>query len=86
MMKDTMNYLEERQANDRSFTYELIIVDDGSPDKTSAVRSMKFESIFFLNLILKIALEYSAQYGTDIVRVLTFDANRGKGGAVRMVR
>jgi len=55
------------QAKDRSFTYELIIVDDGSPDRTSEV-----------------ALTYSAKYGTDIVRVLTFDANRGKGGTVRM--
>ncbi|CAF0832966.1 unnamed protein product [Adineta ricciae] len=67
MIKDTMSYLENRQAKDSSFTYELIIVDDGSPDKTSEV-----------------ALQYSAQYGTDIVRVLTLDANRGKGGAVRM--
>ncbi len=32
------------------------------------------------------ALKFSAQYGSDIVRVLTLDANRGKGGAVRMVR
>lgn len=31
-------------------------------------------------------MKYSSQYGTDIVRVLTLDANRGKGGAVRMVR
>ncbi|CAF2709111.1 unnamed protein product [Rotaria sp. Silwood2] len=45
MIKDTMNYLEQRQ----------------------------------------IALKYTAQYGIDIVRVLTLDANRGKGGAVRMV-
>jgi len=67
MIKDTMDYIEERQKNDSSFTYELIIVDDGSRDKTT-----------------EIALKYSAQYGTDIVRVLTFDANRGKGGAVRM--
>ncbi|CAF0870004.1 unnamed protein product [Rotaria sordida] len=67
MIKDTMDYLERRQANDSSFTYELIIVDDGSPDKTSEV-----------------ALNYTIQYGTDIVRVLTLDANRGKGGAVRM--
>jgi dolichyl-phosphate beta-glucosyltransferase len=37
MIQDTMNYLEQRQAKDRSFTYELIIVDDGSPDKTSEV-------------------------------------------------
>ncbi|UJR09417.1 hypothetical protein I4U23_013658 [Adineta vaga] len=67
MIKDTMEYLENRQAKDSKFTYELIIVDDGSPDKTS-----------------EIALQYSAQYGTDIVRVLTLDVNRGKGGAVRM--
>ncbi|CAF3479608.1 unnamed protein product [Rotaria socialis] len=67
MIRDTMDYIEQRQAKDASFTYELIIVDDGSPDKTSEV-----------------ALTYSAQYGTDIVRVLTLDANRGKGGAVRM--
>ncbi|CAF3179703.1 unnamed protein product [Rotaria socialis] len=67
MIKDTMDYLEKRQANDPSFTYELIIVDDGSPDKTT-----------------EISLKYSAHYGTDIVRVLTLDANRGKGGAVRM--
>lgn len=67
MMKDTMGYLEERQKKDSKFTYELIIVDDGSPDKTSET-----------------ALKFSEQYGTDIVRVLTLDANRGKGGAVRM--
>jgi len=41
MIKDTMNYLEQRQTNDRLFTYELIIVDDGSPDKTSEVRLIK---------------------------------------------
>lgn len=29
-------------------------------------------------------MKFSEQYGTDIVRVLTLDANRGKGGAVRM--
>lgn len=38
-MKDTMSYLEERKKNDRSFTFELIIVDDGSPDKTSEVKT-----------------------------------------------
>ena len=63
----------------------MIIVDDGSPDKTSEVR-------FFVLLIndylfcFKLALKFSAQYGVDIVRVLTLDANRGKGGAVRMVK
>lgn len=29
-------------------------------------------------------MEYSKKYSTNIVRVLTLDTNRGKGGAVRM--
>ena len=34
----------------------------------------------------KVALEYSKKYTTNVVRVLTLDKNRGKGGAIRMVR
>lgn len=30
-------YLEERTKKDSSFTYEMIIVDDGSKDKTTEV-------------------------------------------------
>lgn len=34
---------------------------------------------------MKVALEYSKKYSTDVVRVLKLDKNRGKGGAIRMV-
>lgn len=34
----------------------------------------------------QVALQYSRKYGADKVRVLTLVKNRGKGGAVRMVR
>ncbi|KAJ6830855.1 dolichyl-phosphate beta-glucosyltransferase-like [Iris pallida] len=34
---ETMNYLQQRSAADKSFTYEVLIVDDGSTDKTSKV-------------------------------------------------
>ena len=34
----------------------------------------------------KVALKYVEQYGTQKVRVLTLKKNRGKGGAVRLVR
>jgi len=34
----------------------------------------------------KVALKYVEQYGTQKVRVLTLQKNRGKGGAVRLVR
>lgn len=54
---------------DKSFTYEIIIVDDGSKDKTSQV-----------------ALQASTKYGADVVRLLKLRKNRGKGGAVKMVR
>ncbi|XP_047965806.1 dolichyl-phosphate beta-glucosyltransferase [Salvia hispanica] len=34
---ETLNYLEERAAKDKVFTYEVIIVDDGSADGTKRV-------------------------------------------------
>ncbi|GFN97982.1 dolichyl-phosphate beta-glucosyltransferase [Plakobranchus ocellatus] len=37
MMAETMEYLEKRQTNDPSFTYEIIIVDDGSKDNTTEI-------------------------------------------------
>ncbi|RUS90121.1 hypothetical protein EGW08_002088 [Elysia chlorotica] len=37
MMAETMEYLEERQTNDPSFTYEVLIVDDGSKDITTEI-------------------------------------------------
>ncbi|KAG7165465.1 Dolichyl-phosphate beta-glucosyltransferase-like 1 [Homarus americanus] len=37
MMEECMGYLEERAEQDSSFTYEVIIVDDGSKDKTTEV-------------------------------------------------
>lgn len=69
MMDVCLDYLEKRRVADKSFTYEVIVVDDGSRDKTTEV-----------------ALGYSRTYGSDKVRVLTLAKNRGKGGAVRMVR
>ncbi|KAI4901258.1 hypothetical protein NFI96_015259 [Prochilodus magdalenae] len=37
MMEEAMEYLEKRQKKNPSFTYEVIIVDDGSKDKTTEV-------------------------------------------------
>jgi len=37
MMDETLQYLEERQTIDKKFSYEVIVVDDGSSDKTSEV-------------------------------------------------
>ncbi|KAM8835339.1 dolichyl-phosphate beta-glucosyltransferase [Synchiropus picturatus] len=37
MMDEAMEYLENRQKSNASFTYEVIVVDDGSKDKTTEV-------------------------------------------------
>uniref|UniRef100_A0A3B3DHA2 dolichyl-phosphate beta-glucosyltransferase n=1 Tax=Oryzias melastigma TaxID=30732 RepID=A0A3B3DHA2_ORYME len=38
MLDEAMEYLESRQKKNSSFTYEVIVVDDGSKDKTTEVR------------------------------------------------
>ncbi|XP_037655846.1 dolichyl-phosphate beta-glucosyltransferase-like [Choloepus didactylus] len=37
MMDEALGYLEKRQKQDPLFTYEMIVVDDGSKDQTSKV-------------------------------------------------
>ena len=68
MLDECLNYLENQKSGD-SFKYEVIIVSDGSTDKT-----------------VSIAMQYSEKYGTDKVRVLELEKNRGKGGAVCLVK
>ncbi|XP_021625258.1 dolichyl-phosphate beta-glucosyltransferase ALG5A isoform X2 [Manihot esculenta] len=36
-LDETMNYLQQRVAKDKSFTYEVVIVDDGSADATKSL-------------------------------------------------
>ncbi|XP_075496651.1 uncharacterized protein LOC142533686 isoform X2 [Primulina tabacum] len=36
-LDETLNYLKERSAKDKSFSYEVVIVDDGSADGTRRV-------------------------------------------------
>jgi glycosyltransferase involved in cell wall biosynthesis len=65
MLDECLEYLEAKS----NFKYEVIIVSDGSKDKT-----------------VDVALEYAKKYGSDKIRVLKLIQNRGKGGAVRLVR
>ncbi|XP_042511809.1 dolichyl-phosphate beta-glucosyltransferase isoform X2 [Macadamia integrifolia] len=36
-LDETMNYLQQRAAKDKSFSYEVVIVDDGSGDGTNKI-------------------------------------------------
>jgi dolichyl-phosphate beta-glucosyltransferase len=43
MLDETLQYLQKREKNNENFTWEIIIVDDGSKDKTSeVVKKVKF--------------------------------------------
>lgn len=69
MLDECLAHLKSKSDSDPEFTFEVIVVSDGSKDNT-----------------VKVATEYSNKYGTDVFRVLELERNRGKGGAVRLVR
>lgn len=74
MLKTALDYLERRAKKQKSFTFEVIVVDDGSLDGTA-------------DLAREIAAKRYPKM-TPVqrpVRVLQFAKNRGKGGAVTQV-
>ena len=70
MLNEALEYLDSRVEKDSTFSYEIIIVDDGSKDKTKEVgwdyaKRQKNKN--------------------NQIRVLSLKKNRGKGGAVKRV-
>lgn len=73
-------------------TTEVIILNLFFGEYVTNISKQTFQSDtnrhLFLSVVLscQVAMRYSRKYGADKVRVLTLVENRGKGGAVRMVR
>ena len=69
MLTETIEFLQEKKQQDKTFTYEIIIVDDGSRDQT-------------VQVAFDFAKEHKKDLD---IRILALEKNRGKGGAVTQV-
>ncbi|XP_041973035.1 dolichyl-phosphate beta-glucosyltransferase [Aricia agestis] len=67
MLDEAFEFLETRSKEIPDYKYEIIVVSDGSRDKT-----------------VQVAESYVQKYGTERIRCLELEKNRGKGGAVRL--
>ncbi|TPX58785.1 hypothetical protein PhCBS80983_g02901 [Powellomyces hirtus] len=75
MLSETRSYLDARAQLSPSFSYEIIIVDDGSRDGTSTVA-------FTLAHQHATAKTMAIPWDRREIRIMTLETNRGKGGAV----
>eukprot|EP00842_Homolaphlyctis_polyrhiza_P000732 jgi/Hompol1/165/HPOL_001281-RA len=80
MIHETVEYLDDRlEASFGKFSYEIIVVDDGSKDKTTEVALDLAKS----HMRKKLQLGNAEIMNTKReMRVMTLTKNRGKGGAV----
>ncbi|PVD34871.1 hypothetical protein C0Q70_06150 [Pomacea canaliculata] len=62
MMDESMEYLEERQKNNRSFSFEVLIVDDGSKDKTTQI-ALKYSEKYGVDKVRVLTLEHNRGKG-----------------------
>jgi dolichyl-phosphate beta-glucosyltransferase len=68
MLKETFKYLDEKKKKDPSFTFELIVVDDGSTDKTSQV-ALEFSKPYGTDIMRVLTLKRNMGKGGAIQNV-----------------
>jgi dolichyl-phosphate beta-glucosyltransferase len=86
MMNDCLSYLKTRESLDNSFTYEIIIVNDGR----------YVLELLVLLVDLSFSTDNTSSYAWsewvsnknnkgEYIRIVTLKKNRGKGGALKRV-
>lgn len=62
MLEETLVYLQRRERRDKDFTYEIVVVDDGSPDGTSTC-ALKFVHQYSSNVVRVLTLRQNRGKG-----------------------
>lgn len=71
MLKETVEYLEEQKKQDSTYTYEIILVDDGSRDNTIQVALDYAKTVPEVDLRI-LALEKNRGKGGAVTQVSVF--------------
>jgi dolichyl-phosphate beta-glucosyltransferase len=85
-----LTWLQEKQQKNAAYTYEIIVVDDGSRGTITLTTLQPIDYCSLAILLITdrtsdVALEWVKKNGTDRVRLLRLAKNQGKGGAVQQV-
>lgn len=74
MLDETIEYLEQRSKQDKQFTWEIIIVDDGSKDKTSQI-GLQYAKKYTTEKIRVLTLMKNRGKGGAVKRVCDIEEN-----------
>jgi dolichyl-phosphate beta-glucosyltransferase len=80
MLDETISYLERRHDTDQNFTWEIIIVDDGSKDKTVEV-GLEYSKIYSTEKVRVLKLAKNHGKGGAVMKGML----RGRGKCLLMV-
>jgi len=75
MLDETLEYLENRAKQETGFTYELVVVDDGSRDRTSEV-ALRYSKQYSVDKIRVLTLQKNRGKGGAVKRGMM--VSRGK--------
>ncbi len=69
MLNETFEYLNAKQKKDPTFTFEVIVVDDGSKDKTSQI-ALEYSKPYGTDIMRVLTLKRNMGKGGAIQNVI----------------